>query len=169
MFIRLALLRASIIWWAIRLPCQPRSWSGGEREGKIPSADVSRAANKMQANTCLWGRHRLFRVSHSLLLAAELRSSLITVELAATSSSAPVSWTVRRRRRVTTRNHLICDEFWRNFCNIFRDRHRFANGPFGLQFRPSFYDEPLITVMDWKLKSSQNKLPLFACDGRKKF
>ena len=69
----------------------------------------------------------------------------------------------------TTRNHLICDEFWRNFCNVFRDRHRFANGPFGLQFGPSFYDEPLITVMDWKLKSSQNKLPLFACDGRKKF
>ena len=23
--------------------------------------------------------------------------------------------------------------------------------------------------MDWKLKSSQNKLSLFACDGRKKF
>jgi len=96
-FIRLALLRASIIWWAFRLPCQPRSWSGGEREGKIPSADVSRAANKMQANTCLWGRHRLFRVSHSLLLAAELRSSLITVGPAATSSSALVSWTVRRQ------------------------------------------------------------------------
>ena len=74
-----------------------------------------------------------------------------------------------KRGTNTTRNHLICDEFWRNFCNVFRDRHRFANGPFGLQFRPSFYDEPLITVMDWKLKSSQNKLPLFACDGRKKF
>ena len=61
---------------------------------------VSRAADKMQANTRLWGRHHRIRISHSLPLAVELRSSLITVELAATSSSAPVSWTVRRRRRV---------------------------------------------------------------------
>jgi hypothetical protein len=40
--------------------------SGEEREGKIPSADVSRVVDEMQANTRLWGCHHRFLVSHSL-------------------------------------------------------------------------------------------------------
>jgi len=45
-----------------------------EGEGKIPSADVSRAVDEMQANTRLWGLHHRFLVTHSLPLAAELCS-----------------------------------------------------------------------------------------------
>ena len=60
---------------------------------------VSRAADKMQANTRLWGRHHRIRISHSLPLAVELCSSLITVELVATSSSALVSCETPSRGR----------------------------------------------------------------------